>query len=263
MKTGSASRLRENAAHGTHAEVERLLLGEPGLERVADIPCGRGAFLARLAGNGLEAIGIDIVDERAGQYGNFRTGDMNEPLPFADGELDALVSIDGIEHIERQFDFVRECARSLRSGGRLVLSTPNISSLRSRWRWLWTGFHDKAKAPLDAAHPTPLHHISMIDFPKLAYMLERSGLVIESVSTNRVKAAAWLQAPLAPLAALAARRATRRVISRDTPASEQEEHRESAARILAWMNTRAVLFGEILIVVARRGPPAGGDGAPR
>ena len=36
-----------------------------------------------------------------------------------------------------------------------------------------------------------------------------------------------------------------------------------AARILAWMNTRAVLFGEILIVVARREPPASGDGAPR
>lgn len=260
MTQPAAPPLRENAAKGTHDEVERLLLAEADLAQVADIPCGGGAFLARLRAAGLDPIGIDIADLRADAHGRFRAGDMNEPLPFADGELDALVSIDGIEHIERQFDFIRECARALHPEGRLILSTPNISSLRSRWRWFWTGFHDKAKAPLDATHPTPLHHISMVDFPKLAYMLERAGLQIEAVSTNRVKTVSWFYAPFAPLAEIAARLATRRVIARDTPLAERALHTTGAARTLRWMNSRAVRFGEILIVVARRLPtPGQGD----
>ena len=36
----------------------------------------------------------------------------------------------------------------MRPGGVVILSTPNISSLRSRWRWLLTGFHHGRKTPL-------------------------------------------------------------------------------------------------------------------
>ena len=180
-----------------------------------------------------------------------------------EGCLDAVGSNEGIEHVERPFDFVAECARVLRPGGRLFLSTPNVSSLRSRWRWLWTGFHNKGKVPLDHENPSPLHHINLLGAPKLFYMLRTRGFRIERSGTNRVKAASWLYVPLAPLAWLM----TRWVFWWEI---EDAEHRMRSREVFALLFRREVLFGEILIVEAVReslatghSPLARGGGAEK
>lgn len=46
-------------------------------------------------------------------------------LPVRGGSVDALVSMQVVEHLWDLPGFLRECARVLRPGGRLVLSTPN------------------------------------------------------------------------------------------------------------------------------------------
>lgn len=207
---------------------------------------------------GCYVVSVDCEDLMQAERDQFRIGDMNARLPAEDGELDAVVSIDGIEHIERPFDFVAECARVIRPGGRLFVSTPNVSSLRSRWRWFWTGFHDKCKAPLDDAQPTPLHHINMIGLPKLVYMLRRNGFLVERISTNRVKGAAWLYLPLVPLVRLISRAAVAREIRRETAPEHRADHQRRSDALLQWMFSRPVLFGEILIVEARRSAQPGG-----
>ena len=46
-------------------------------------------------------------------------------LPFADNCFDVVVSLQTVEHLWDQDDFVAECLRVLRPGGRFIVSTPN------------------------------------------------------------------------------------------------------------------------------------------
>jgi SAM-dependent methyltransferase len=46
-------------------------------------------------------------------------------LPLADAAVDVVVSLQVVEHLWNQPGFFAECARVLRPGGRLLVSTPN------------------------------------------------------------------------------------------------------------------------------------------
>ena len=46
-------------------------------------------------------------------------------LPFSDGQFDTVVVIDMLEHVRDDQAFVREIARVLRPGGRLILNVPH------------------------------------------------------------------------------------------------------------------------------------------
>jgi 2-polyprenyl-3-methyl-5-hydroxy-6-metoxy-1,4-benzoquinol methylase len=192
--------IREVTTKNTHATVAALLWQEPGCRRVLDIPCGEGAFVNRIRAAGYEVHAADVQALLKVAGVPFTHADMSAPLPFANDSFDAVVCIDGIEHIERPFDFVRECRRILRPGGVLLLSTPNISALRSRWRWLLTGFHNKGKTPLDETAPNPWHHIGLMSFPEIRYLLHSNGFRITAIAANRVKVVSWLYALLWPLA---------------------------------------------------------------
>ncbi len=236
---------RMSAAKDTHARVFDLLRGAAPQGHVLDLPAGSGAFTRRLLEAGYRATAGDLEAHPAlPEVAAFAPCNMDEPLPFADASFDAVCSIEGIEHIRRPFDFLRECRRVLKPGAPLLLSTPNISSLRSRFRHLLTGFHNKGKHPLDETQPAPRHHINLLSFPALRYMLHTQGFGIEQVATNQVKAAAWCYAPLVPLAWWASRSAFRRGVKNPAHAAVTRE-------VLRQMCSRPVLFGETLILVAR------------
>lgn len=240
---GTRHIVRASAPAHTHAVVFSLLETALSGGTVLDIPCGSGVFVRYLAESPFEGVHADIQDFRTIAPDIFRQADMNERLPFDDDAFDAVVSIEGIEHIERPFDFVRECGRVLKPGGRLFLTTPNISALRSRWRWFLTGFHNKCKYPLDERNPAQRHHINMLSFPELRYMLHTRGFRIETIATNRIKAVSWLYLPLVPLHHLVSRMAFRRGI-------KNPEHGRITAETLRQMMSKPVLFGESLILVA-------------
>ena len=244
---------RAKSAAGTFDVVLRLLRAEDSCRTVLDLPCGQGALTTLLLQDGYNVFSGDCVNDIRVTGSEFRQLDMNERLPFEDDELDAILCVDGIEHIERTYDFCKECHRVLRPGGVLIVTTPNISSLRSRWRWLLTGFHHGRKTPLDETRPNPLHHINMLEYHKLRYMLHREGLLVTDIETNRAKAIAYAFAPLIPLCWLM----TRFVFWKEL--KDKGRHLQDIAReVQGQMFTPQILFGGALIVKARKRQPTTG-----
>lgn len=230
------------ASLNTHAVVFDLLRERIKAGCVLDIPCGAGAFTQRLLETRLYRVAaLDLQRHPALPDIDFRPGDMNDRLPFPNNCFDAVVSIEGVEHIQQPYCFIRECNRVLRPGGLLIVTTPNISSLRSRWRWFLTGFHNPC--PLDEQNPIPGQHVPMLSFPELRYVLHTSGFRIDRVSTNRSKPTSWLYGTLLPLQFSFSLLALRH-------AAKNEQHRRQIVDTLRQMMSVPILFGESMIVVA-------------
>jgi SAM-dependent methyltransferase len=65
----------------------------------------------------------------------YRVDLSGRELPFRDGEFDAVVVVDMLEHVEDEARFAAELARITRPGGRLVVNTPHLKrSLLRRLR---------------------------------------------------------------------------------------------------------------------------------
>jgi 2-polyprenyl-3-methyl-5-hydroxy-6-metoxy-1,4-benzoquinol methylase len=234
-------------AHNLYSTVSGSLKTRLASGKVLDIPCGDGAFAKCLTSAGYETIAADLMAPPASLGVAILTTDMDEALPFADGTFHAITCLEGIEHIRRPFDFIQECSRVLHPGGYLFLTTPNISSIRSRWRWFLTGFRNKCKYPLDEANPAPRHHINMLSFPALRYMLHTKGFQMEAVTTNKIKPTNLLYLPWVPVQYAASWLAFRR-------RTMNEKHRQQTAEIFKQMLSMPILLGEISIVVATARP---------
>jgi SAM-dependent methyltransferase len=103
--------------------------------RWLDIGCGRGDLLRKIRDTwepadlyGIDP--IDWLDEDLKDDVNFHAvaAEQADDLPVADRVL--LVEV--IEHLEAPWSALRQAARLVAPGGRLVVSTPNLATLRHR-----------------------------------------------------------------------------------------------------------------------------------
>jgi len=123
----------------------RLLRPRPG-ERLIEVGCGPGDVLLALArtagaGQARSLLGLDLspallsrARQRLGPGVTLLRGNA-EGLPLATGSLDGAVCSEMLEHTLRPEEVLRELARVLRPGGRVVVSIPEeerINRLKQR-----------------------------------------------------------------------------------------------------------------------------------
>lgn len=112
-----------------------LLLREakPG-ERVVDLGCGAGRFVAALREAGADPVGVEIADaalERARRNvpgADFRRFDG--ALPLGHGEADLVWCSEVLEHVPDTVGLLTDVRRVLRPGGRLLLTVPDHGRLK-------------------------------------------------------------------------------------------------------------------------------------
>jgi len=100
------------------------------LGRVLDFGCACGAYLRRLAGQAVELHGVDLDPERVAAAGaqpgiTARTVSPDGPVPYPDETFDTVVILEVIEHVPDERRLLKELARVLKPGGRLLLTTPH------------------------------------------------------------------------------------------------------------------------------------------
>jgi SAM-dependent methyltransferase len=222
------------------------MLRLPSGARILDAPCGGAAALTiALIQRGYQAIGADIEREAAKLLGDayFET-DLNAKLPWDDQSFDAVISTEGIEHLENHFFFLREMCRILKRGGSIVITTPNIVSLRSRMRFFGSGFFGRDALPLNEAARHPLHHIGLATFAELRYEMSLSGFQFVSVSHTHVKPMSYLYSIYIPWMFLYTRVAFRK--------EKDQAQREKNREIFKALFSPSVLFGESLMLVGKK-----------
>jgi 2-polyprenyl-3-methyl-5-hydroxy-6-metoxy-1,4-benzoquinol methylase len=108
--------------------------------RVLDVGCGEGGFAAALARAEAEVVGIDVAAEplrrarRRHPQLDLRQVQAEGAWPLQDASFDAVWAGEVIEHVADTAGWLSELRRVLRSGGELLLSTPDHGRLRMlRW----------------------------------------------------------------------------------------------------------------------------------
>ena len=115
-----------------HFELRRdflLAAVAPGA-RVLDLGCGEGAFAAALTRAGAEVLAADVAEEPLRRARAAHPGlatvliDGEGAWELGDGSFDVVWAGEVIEHVADTAGWLSELRRVLRSGGRLLASTP-------------------------------------------------------------------------------------------------------------------------------------------
>jgi 2-polyprenyl-3-methyl-5-hydroxy-6-metoxy-1,4-benzoquinol methylase len=204
--------------------------GERPALKVLDVPVGPGMIALPLRAAGFDVIGCDLIPRyfedtmesirglpmeqayrvfRRGQLSEALrqriglepnaavpadvrcvAGDMEERLPFPDGSFDYLICMEGIEHVMDRHRVLAEFRRVLKRNGTLLISTPNLLSVRARLAYALAG-QRTFKAHLDeytgvwgrSQDGTRLYHghAFLINYFQLRYSLHHTGFRIRKL----------------------------------------------------------------------------------
>ncbi len=231
-----------------------------------DIPAGRGLTSDILQQQGAEVHPFDLFPEKFEVPGlTCMHADLTEELPLGADSVDFLVCQEGIEHLPDQLHVLSEFSRVLRPGGRLLITTPNLSHVRARLSHLLLESDFYRRLPANeieevwhAGDGRTYHgHIFLINAQKLRTLARLAGLQIVKIYPTKVSYTSLLLGILLyPVLWFITWRARSRSIRKAgdslTPAA-----REAFAEIARLNLNPDILFGKHLFVEFEQIGPLG------
>src|SRR5438094_888369 len=190
-----------------YAIISRLVTG---FTRVLDVGCGSSRILSAVPG----MLGLDIQLHKlryARRYGNPLVHGSIFALPFVDSAFDCVICSEVIEHIPAQEKPFDELARVLKTGGRLILGTPDYD----RWRWRALEWLYGRLSPGGYAD----EHITHYGRANLATYLQGKGFAIESIDYVGGSEMIFSLRKLAPMVSPVAVRSVRTALRVERPAN--------------------------------------------
>lgn len=150
---------------GLHEQIADKIQAEvPVGGKILDFGAGEGALSARLADLGYEVVAAD-KDEKGFKcaQAKFSCIDFDSPVEIDsfvsqhEGEFDAVLGVEVIEHVQDQWRYVRQLLRMSKKGGLVLITTPNITSWVSRLMFFFTGrFNQFGDDDLTYGHISPI-----------------------------------------------------------------------------------------------------------
>jgi SAM-dependent methyltransferase len=106
----------------------------PADAQILDAGCGSGRNMVDFVPLGT-VFGLEISDASVDRARNRGVGEVAQcsiaSTPFADGQFDAVLCLDVIEHVAEEHEALCELHRIVRPGGRLLITVP-------AYQWLWS-----------------------------------------------------------------------------------------------------------------------------
>jgi len=247
------SEISELSTSRIHQAVLRAISTAPGLPTSGDhldVGSGTGELLRLVRAHyPFRSFGCDYTDKLLSIPGaEIHTVDLNrEPLPYGDNRFVLVTCVETVEHLENFRKVVREICRVLQPGGVAVFSTPNILNLRSRLRYLSSGFYNLfgPVGPDESAIHTTRGHINPVSWFYLSHALLSAGFRDLRVSVDKYQRRSILAFPFLILPLHAANWI---VHHRDKRTYGTLDERNAWA--VRAMNSRDLLLGRTLIVTA-------------
>jgi len=113
--------------------------------------------------------------------------DATARLPYDDGTFDAVALVEVVEHLEHPLRAVQEAVRVAKTGGVIVVTTPNIQSFLARSHFLLRGNYGRWYPDEDflGEDPRPgFNHIMPLHPLAVRRLIRKSGAVVEEVRAN-------------------------------------------------------------------------------
>ncbi|MCF8372039.1 MAG: class I SAM-dependent methyltransferase [Bacteroidales bacterium] len=143
---------------------------EPLTQKILDLGAGHGAFSQRLYEMGYDLTACDLFPENF-QFDKIVCDkvDITSEFPYQDNTFDIIIAIEVSEHISDHELFFKESSRILKPNGKLFISTPNIVSMKSRMKFLFTGYFYSFEL-LEVNNHNGLQHVSSLTLDQYNYI---------------------------------------------------------------------------------------------
>ncbi len=183
--------MKESYYSGVRDDLISLI--PPGTRRVLEIGCAAGMTGRRLKELGFEeVVGVEVLADVARKalpfYDRVIVGDVEKTeLPYEEGHFDCILYGDVLEHLVDPWKVLAAHNRSLRTGGAIICSIPNVRHykhlkkllIRGEWEYGEAGLLDRS-------------HLRFFTIKSIEEMVEGAGFEMATM-IKRPSGAKWLK----------------------------------------------------------------------